>query len=100
FAESVGSYTQAYHVPYPHWVDTRSIGTAAGKVRWNNALMNPDAVRAAAAGPTPQLYLLHPDDQTDLAILRGMHPEGHAELHRSAIPGQDFMVYFVPAPPG
>jgi len=100
FAESVGSYNQAYHVPYPHWLDTRNIGTAAGKVRWNNALLNPDAVRAAAAGPTPQLYILHPDDQTDLAILRGMRPEGHAELHRSATPGHDFMVFFVPAPPG
>jgi len=100
FAESVGSYEQAYHIPWPHWVDTRNIGTAAGRPRWNNALLTPEAIRAAAAGPTPQLYLLHPSDQASLELLRTLRPEGHAELHRSRTPGKDFVVYFVPAPPG
>jgi hypothetical protein len=100
FATSVGSYATAYHVAWPHWADTRTIGIAAGQPRWNNALLSPAAIESAAAGPTPQLYLLHPDDQTSLALLRTLRPEGHAAIYQSHTPGKNFVVYIVPAPPG
>ncbi len=100
FATSTGDYSTAYHIAWPHWADTRTIGIAAGQPRWNNALLSPDAVQRAAAGPTPQLYLLHPDDQASLALLRTLRPEGHATVYQSHTPGKDFVVYLVPAPPG
>jgi len=100
YAQSVGDYRSAYHIAWPYWVDTRNIGAAAGQVRWNNALLSPDAVRAAAAAPGPQLYILNKDDQGSLAILRQMHPEGSYRLHPASVPGKEFGVYFVPPPPG
>jgi 4-amino-4-deoxy-L-arabinose transferase-like glycosyltransferase len=100
YAQSIGDYRNAYHIAYPHWVDTRNIGTAAGQPRWNNALLSPDATRAVAAGPGPQLYIINPNDQASLAILRQLHPEGHYELRPSRAPGHDFGVYLVPPPPG
>ena len=100
FSESIGSYEQAYHVPYPHWVDTRNVGVAAGNPHWLNALNTDDKLREAAQGPTPQLYLVHPSDAVHLQMLRELRPEGHVQLHRSEIEGRDFIVYFVPPPPG
>jgi hypothetical protein len=96
FAQSVGDYKQAYHVPWPHWVDTRNIGFAAGSPRWNNALLTPDAIEGAARGPTPQLYILHPNDLANLERLRALRPEGFSVARPSAVPGHDFVVYFVP----
>jgi 4-amino-4-deoxy-L-arabinose transferase-like glycosyltransferase len=100
YAQSVGDYANAYHIAYSHWVDTRNIGTAAGRPRWNNALLNPDMIRTAASAPGPQLYILSPNDQASLAILRQLHPEGHSEIRQSRTPGHNFSVYLVPPPPG
>lgn len=100
YAQSIGDYRSAYHIAWPYWVDTRNIGTSGGQVRWNNALLSPDAVRAAALAPGPQLYILNTRDQDSLTILRQMHPEGHYQVHPSSVPGKEFGVYFVPPPPG
>jgi len=100
YAQSIGNYGNAYHIAYVHWVDTRNIGTAAGQPRWNNALLSPDAILAAASRPGPQLYLVSPNDQASLAILRQLHPEGHYEIRQSRTPGHNFGVYLVPPPPG
>ena len=100
FVNSVGSFDQAYHIPYPHWVDTRAVATAAGNPRWDNTLHDPDQIRRAAERPGPQLYLLHPDDLPNLTLLRLLHPEGQEVRHVARLTGRPFLVYFVPAPPG
>ena len=100
WAASEGTPAQAWLVGWPHWADTRNVGQSAGFPRWTNGIMNPPGVQAAAAGPTPQLYFLHPADQADLALLRELHPEGRAQVYHSQVPSKDFVLYFVPGPPG
>jgi hypothetical protein len=99
FAQSVGSYAQAYHVPWAHWVDTRSVGAQGGNPRWLNTIHNPADLARAAAGPTPQLYFVHPDDKETYARLRELRPDGFTQLQRAAAPNREFIVYFVPSPP-
>lgn len=100
FVTSIGDFDHAWHISFPYWIDTRSIATEAGKPYWNNSISGPDAIRRAAAQPGPQLYLLHPDDQQSLALLRELHPEGETIRYVAKVSGRPFLAYLVPAPPG
>lgn len=101
FASSIGDLQHAFHVPYPHWADTRAIGIKAGNPRWENALplSNPvgvERLRALAADPASKLFLIHPEDQSALRLLRETFPTGVMRLHRSDRPGKDFWVFLAP----
>lgn len=100
WAASEGNAAQAFLVGWPHWADTRNVGQSAGFPRWNNGITSPQQLQAAAAGPTPQLYILNAADLADLATLRELHPEGRAQVYQSRAPAKNFVVYFVPGPPG
>ncbi|MFQ5593799.1 MAG: ArnT family glycosyltransferase [Anaerolineae bacterium] len=96
FADSIGDMTHAYHVAYPHWVDTRNIGINAGDITWNNAILDIEQVRGHANEPAPKLYLLHVDDQKSLSVLQSLFPGGRVTRYQSATPTKDFLVFFVP----
>lgn len=99
FADSVGDLNHVYHVPYPHWVDTRLIGIYAGDITWRNALLRADRAlfQQQASDPAPKLYLLHPNDQQNLTHLRQVYPDGWAIRYRwSGGGGKDFVGFYVP----
>ena len=97
FEEEGADITNAYHIPYPHWIDTRNIGINAGHVRWNNALTDPQAIYDHASLPRPRLYLLHPDDGENLRNLQHLFPDGSVERYNSPRIGKDFIIFYVPA---
>jgi hypothetical protein len=97
FDEEGADITNAYHVPYPHWVDTRNIGINAGHVRWNNALADTEVLDSHVNAPRPRLYLLHPHDLDNLRELQRLFPDGTAERYNSPREGKDFIIFRIPA---
>jgi hypothetical protein len=97
FEEEGGNVDNAYHVPYPHWVDTRNIGINAGHVRWNNAILDPQEIYNHVFLPRPRLYLLHTDDATNLYNLQELFPDGRVTRYNSSRVGKDFIIFYVPA---
>jgi len=99
FARQYGSLRDVYHIPYPHWVDTRNIGINAGDVTWNNAVPDLNEIAAQAALPGPRLYFVHPDHHEALAALQAAYPDGELHYYDSERPGKDFILFRVLPPP-
>jgi hypothetical protein len=95
FAEETGSLDDVYHIPFPHWVDTRNIGINAGDVTWENAVLDLKHIAGHAENPVPKLYFVFPADTGALRYLRSVYPEGRLEMYDSARPGKDFLVFRV-----
>jgi hypothetical protein len=81
-------------------VDTRNIAINAGDITWRQAILDVKQVRTHAADPGNKLYILHPDDQRAIQVLRTVFPDGQLRRHLSRTPGKDFMTYFVPGGSG
>ncbi len=96
FVESGGEWTNAFHIPYPHWVDTRNIGINAGNIRWANALIDDGWYAYESIPPGPKLFLLFPEDTASLRRLLWLYPRGQTELYDSPWEGKDFIIYRVP----
>lgn len=101
FATSIGDLGHAFHVPYPHWADTRAIGINAGDPAWENALQldRPEGVqrlREQAADRASKLYIVHPSDRASLDLLRRTYPNGLPKLYQSARPNRDFWIFLAP----
>ena len=98
WAESAGDLDHVYHIPYPHWVDTRLIGLYAGAVPWLNAVPEMTEILGVHFDdPAPKLYILHPLDQSALQTLETAYPGGWWERYRAAVPaGKDFITFYVP----
>lgn len=96
FVNGGGELHNVYHVPYPHWVDTRNIAINAGDITWRNAVTDLDQIAQHKLQPGRKLYLLHPRHDTALNVLRSVYPEGVLRRYRSERPGKDFLLYFVP----
>jgi hypothetical protein len=99
FDASVGDQLNAYHVAYPHWVDTRAIAIHTGDVNWQyNAILDlPNQIGIYEQNPNPQLFLLHLGDTENMTLLQATFPEGTLTRQRSDIAEhKDFMVFFVP----
>jgi hypothetical protein len=96
FADNVGDLDHVYHIAYPWWVHTPNIGINAGDVTWRNVVLDLDDLADHAKDPAPKLYLLHVDDRGSLNALRFRFPLGRLQRCESAVPGQDFLIYFVP----
>jgi 4-amino-4-deoxy-L-arabinose transferase-like glycosyltransferase len=96
FADSVGDLDHVYHIPYPWWAHTPNIGINAGDVTWNNAVEDLDDLQDHVADRQPKLYLLHVDDLGARNALQFYFPAGRLQRYESAVPGKDFLIYFVP----
>lgn len=96
FADSVGSIDTAYVVGYPHWADTRVVGIVAGYVR-NDLAIWPEQFEATLADPRAKLFMINPNDVTDLQTLQRLYPEGVLYNYDVPIEGKDFLMLFVPA---
>lgn len=97
FVQNGGNLANAYHVPFPHWADTRLIGLNAGDITWNNSLGNLDDIWPNVQDPAAKLFILHVDDQQNLYRLQAFFPRGQAQRFYSVNPnGKDFILFYVP----
>ena len=96
FIEEGGDMANAYHIPYPHWVDTRTIGINSGNVRWVNTISDDDWFGDHTRASGPKLYLLFPSDVESLRRLMWLYPRGKTEIYDSPWEGKDFVIFRVP----
>lgn len=96
FASSVGSRERSYIVSWPHWVDTRNVALNMGAPDWNNVLMNADEIERHTPGEGNKLYIMHKADAEAARRLGRRFAEGQLRAQPSAVPGQEFLVFFVP----
>ncbi len=99
FAHSVGSYENGYIKSWPYWVDTRNVAFAMGDPSWNNVLMTTEDVLHHQPPPGNKLYIINPADHDAVAAFQQRFPEGQLRVEKSATPGKDFLVFFVPGKP-
>jgi hypothetical protein len=94
FGDMYGSTDTAYVVPYPYWVDTRLVGMNAGDPTRDYAIP-PDQISTTLSDSRPKMFLVYPEDQTDLDLLRQLFPQGNVSTFESQV-GKNFYVYLVP----
>jgi hypothetical protein len=95
FGNIYGSTNNAYVVPYPYWVDTRLVGMNAGDPSRDYAIP-PDQIASKLNFPQPKIFLVNPQDEADLNLLRQLFPQGTISDYASKV-GKDFYIYMVPA---
>jgi hypothetical protein len=109
FAESDGSYGNAFMIAYPYWWDHRAIGIEGGRIDWPNGIVTREAVPQflADAYTRTDRYRLDPerdllffyaaaDEDTD-AALRQWFPTGRSLLMQSYQEDDAYQLYRVPA---
>ena len=107
FANSDGSFGNAFYVHHAHWLDHRVLGSVAGDLFWPNGLLEAEDVFSfilrnegtpyAYNPDQPLLFYLHPAEEDDIEWVQQTFPDGR--LREVRIPGDtDFLVY--EAPPG
>jgi hypothetical protein len=111
FAESGGSYGNAYMIAYPYWWDHRAIGIEAGLIDWPNGIVSrqevPNFLYLASQKLDPDPYRLNPDrdllffysiqdDETEQQ-LKQWFPAGYSEVFHSYQPEDNFKLFRVPA---
>ena len=94
FADTIGDGSQAWVIPYPHWVDTRLVGIHAVNYVKDFALWQTD-IQTTSDVPTPKLYIYKPEDEETFRILQELFPGGVQQRYDSTVEGRDFMLYYV-----
>ncbi len=95
FGDIYGGTNNAYVVPYPYWVDTRLVGMNAGDPTRDFAIP-PDQIAPTLNFPQPKMFLVNPQDEAGLNLLRQLFPQGTLTNYVSRV-GKDFYIYMVPA---
>jgi hypothetical protein len=96
FVDTIGTEDTAFVVPYPYWVDTRLVGINAGFPTKDYAL-TPDAFASTLSIQKPKLFILNPQDQANLSLLRSIYPKGVLYTYKDEIVGKDFLMLMVPS---
>ncbi|GAB4570706.1 MAG: hypothetical protein Kow0077_05440 [Anaerolineae bacterium] len=109
FAESNGSYGNAFMVAYPYWFDHRAIGIEGGRIDWPNGLHTldelPDMIRANAGTRyafdpgRAVLFFYHAADTETAERLQEWFPQGNSLLQTTDMAVKDFYTFIAP-PPG
>lgn len=94
FYETLGEQDHAWVVPYPHWVDTRLVGIRAGEPLKDYALWRED-IPSTLDVPAPKLYIVKPEDDQTVDVLRSLYPGGLEKVFESEVEGRDFLMYYV-----
>jgi len=94
FGDMYGSTDTAYVVPYPYWVDTRLVGMNAGDPTRDYAIPK-DQIPLTLNDPRPKMFLVNPEDQTNLDLLRQLFPQGNVSTYVSKAE-KNFYIYMVP----
>jgi hypothetical protein len=99
FSRSIGSHQNVYIKSWPYWVDTRNVAFCMRDPSWNNVLMTTEDVLRHQPPQGNRLYIINPADKDAVATFQQRFPEGQLRTEKSATPGKDFIVFFVPAQP-
>jgi len=84
----------AFVVPYPYWVDTRLVGINLGLPRKDYAIWPEDFAKIKQTAGA-YLFIIKPEDSTDLSLLQAMFPNSSLVTYQSKIPGKNFIEFFV-----
>ena len=95
FGETYGTTDSVWVVPYPYWVDTRLPGVWAGIPNRDFASWPIDLPKSQGV-PAPKLFIFNLQDEAAEQMLMQLYPNGELSRYTSAMPGKDFMVFFVP----
>lgn len=95
FTRTIGTPETAWVVAYPYWVDTRLVGIHAGYPTLDTAI-DPARLPETVADPRPKLFLIKPDDVTDLETLQSLYPNGSFSQYESRVESKDFWMFFAP----
>jgi len=108
FADSGGSFGNAFMIAYPYWWDHRAVGLEAGITDWPNGIVTREDVPRFLYDTSARndvyrlnpdqdlLFFYKPEDADTEAALRGWFPNGYSQRISSYKPGDDYMVYRVP----
>ncbi len=108
FAESDGSYGNAFMIAYPYWWDHRAVGIDAGIIDWPNGIVSLKDVPqflADAAQRTDKyrldpdkdlLFFYSPKDDDTQNQLRQWFPTGYGQDRQSYQPEDSYRLYRVP----
>jgi len=119
FAESGGGFGNAFLLAYPYWWDDRAVGIEADLTDWRNGIPDPDGDNQGLlpidmmprflydASQRMDKYKLDPEKDllffysvNDIVAdtrLRELFPNGYGQRVTSYKPGDDFMIYRIPA---
>lgn len=92
FADSIGEYSDAYVIPYPHWVDTRLVGINAGDPHRDYSF-DKSFVSLLPDDGTPRLFIYRGSDAEAAEIVRMKYPNGIEQMHTGPYDGKDFYSY-------
>ena len=92
FAKSVGTYEQAYVIPYPHWVDTRLVGINAGDPGKDYSF-DKSLVSSLPIDGKPRLFIYRESDTEAAETVRARYPHGVEQLHIGPYTGKNFYSY-------
>jgi hypothetical protein len=108
FAQTRGSYGNAFYVHTPHWLDHRILGAVAGDLEWPNGLvyvedvylrimLNQSDPRHRYDPNKPLFFMVYPKDAASMDFLKRYFPGGSVReiVVRN---GNNYFVY--EAPPG
>ena len=92
FADSIGSYADAYVIPYPHWVDTRLVGINAGDPGKDYSF-DKSFVPSLPDDGKPRLFIYRESDTEAADAVRARYPYGVEQLHKGPYSGKNFYSY-------
>lgn len=92
FAESIGSYSEAYVIPYPHWVDTRLVGINAGDPGKDYSF-DKSFVPSLPNDGKPRLFIYRESDTEAAEVIMSKYPYGVEQLHIGPYSGKNFYSY-------
>ena len=108
FAQSDGSYGNAFMIAYPYWWDHRAIGIEGGRTDWPNGIISRNDIVSflSEAAQRDDEYRLNPerdllffyateDDETE-ALLTELFPDGYAQYRQSYQEDDDYKLFRVP----
>ncbi len=108
FAQSDGSYGNAFMIAYPYWWDHRAIGIEGGRTDWPNGIISRNDIASflGEAAQRDDEYRLNPerdllffyateDDETELLLME-LFPEGYAQFRQSYQEDDDYKLFRVP----
>lgn len=95
FTSLTGAYDTYYVVGFPHWLDSRQVAIFAGHIERDPAIL-PEFLNVTTADPRMKMFIVKPEDEATLSMLRQLFPLGTATLHQSAQEGKNFITFLVP----
>lgn len=109
FAESDGSYGNAFIISSPHWWDHRAVGVEAGAMRWDNSIVDVERLPQYISNglwrndefrlqaERDLLFFFNPRNDAAPPLLRQWFPAGRQVEIRQEPAQKTFFIYRVPA---